>query len=194
MGMIAAGYNRFTGMDCPINTYGAAGRVYGLTAAPCKPCPRNMITDGQSRVNTSEACINDDGWGYASEGASRCAPGFYSAKGSRQPCLQCPSNRITADAAGLQRSITDCRVKPGFGIVGSGNGASGGAVPCGDVFNPDVTGLDSLQLAAFTVLECPVGYYNGEFIVGGKCRACPSASTTQAPGATNITDCSSESR
>jgi hypothetical protein len=45
--MIAQGANAFAGMDCPANTYGAAGRVYGLTSAPCKPCPRNMITDLQ---------------------------------------------------------------------------------------------------------------------------------------------------
>ena len=29
---------------------------------------RNMITDGQTKVNNSEVCINDDGFGYASEG------------------------------------------------------------------------------------------------------------------------------
>jgi hypothetical protein len=29
---------------------------------------RNMITDGQSKVSDSEVCINDDGFGYASEG------------------------------------------------------------------------------------------------------------------------------
>lgn len=112
----------------PINTYGAAGIVWGWAAAPCKPCPRcvsatvchtmqcpircavlwslcvaasplaalsqpqhsltvphpldtrvcskppfpaphrNMITDGQIKVNNSEVCINDDGFGYASEG------------------------------------------------------------------------------------------------------------------------------
>jgi hypothetical protein len=50
---------------------GAAGTVYGLMAAPCKPCPRNMITDGLTKVNSSDACINPDGFGYASEGASR---------------------------------------------------------------------------------------------------------------------------
>jgi hypothetical protein len=79
--MIATGRNAFTALDCPANTYGASARVYGLTAAPCKPCPRNMITDGLTRVNDSNACINDDGFGYDSEGSSRCAPGFYSWKG-----------------------------------------------------------------------------------------------------------------
>lgn len=67
--MIAAGANGYVGSDCPANTYGAAGKVYGLTAAPCKPCPRNMITD-MVRVNNSDECINPDGFGYASEGES----------------------------------------------------------------------------------------------------------------------------
>jgi hypothetical protein len=68
MGMIAQGKNLFVGKDCPVNTYGAAGKVYGWAAAPCKPCARNMITDGATRVNNSDVCINDDGFGYASEG------------------------------------------------------------------------------------------------------------------------------
>jgi hypothetical protein len=24
----------------PVNTYGVTGKLYGLNAAPCKPCPR----------------------------------------------------------------------------------------------------------------------------------------------------------
>jgi hypothetical protein len=47
--MIAQGKNLFVAKDCPINTYGAAGKVYGWAAAPCKPCPRNMITVRPSR-------------------------------------------------------------------------------------------------------------------------------------------------
>lgn len=62
-GMIASGPNTFAGMDCPANSYGAAGRVYGLRAAPCKPCPRNMVTDQLVNANSSDACINPDGFG-----------------------------------------------------------------------------------------------------------------------------------
>lgn len=69
-GMIAAGRNVFSGTDCPVNTYGVAARMYGRAAAPCKPCPRNMITDSAARVNSSDACVNPDGFGYASEGES----------------------------------------------------------------------------------------------------------------------------
>lgn len=87
--MIAQGRNVFAGSDCPINTYGAAGRVYGWASAPCKPCPRNMVTDNATRVNTSSACINPDGFGYSSEGVSKCAPAFYAAKGTLKPCIRC---------------------------------------------------------------------------------------------------------
>lgn len=66
--MIASGHNVFSAMDCPANAYGVSSKMYGLTAAPCKPCPRNMITDGVERVTDSDACINPDGFGYASEG------------------------------------------------------------------------------------------------------------------------------
>jgi hypothetical protein len=67
-GMIASGRNIFAAYDCPANSYGVTGKIFGLGAAPCKPCPRNMITDGLTRVNNSDACVNDDGFGYASEG------------------------------------------------------------------------------------------------------------------------------
>jgi hypothetical protein len=73
--MIAQGNNLFVGKECPINTYGAAGKVYGWAAAPCKPCPRNMITDGTTRVTSMDVCVNDDGFGYASEGKECCAGG-----------------------------------------------------------------------------------------------------------------------
>jgi hypothetical protein len=48
---------------------GAAGKVFGWASAPCKPCPRNMITDGYDGASNASACITDDGFGYTSEGA-----------------------------------------------------------------------------------------------------------------------------
>lgn len=71
MGIIAIGKDKHVGMACPANAYGAAGKMYGLTISACKPCSRNLVTDGVSRANGSEACVNDDGWGYNSDGASR---------------------------------------------------------------------------------------------------------------------------
>lgn len=49
--------------DCPTSTHTR------VCSKPPFPAPhRNMITDGQTKVNNSEVCINDDGFGYASEG------------------------------------------------------------------------------------------------------------------------------
>jgi len=182
-GMIADGKNTFSARDCPINTYGAAGKVYGLTAAPCKPCPRNMITDGLTRVNNTDACINPDGFGYASEGASRCSPGFYSAKGSRKPCQQCPPGRTTLDSASAQAVITDCFVKPGFGVVDSNRNQT-------DAFDINTSALNATQLASLPVLECPMGYFGQGNTTGAKCVLCTAGSTTEGSGSTTATDCS----
>jgi hypothetical protein len=150
MGMIADARNSYTAGWCPVNSYGASARVYGLTSAPCKPCPRNMITNGLAAQSTMDACINDDGFGYTSEGASRCAPGFYAAKGSRRPCTQCPAGRSTNDTAALQRTITDCWVLPGFGVVNSTRNSS-------NPFTITISGLSATQQANMPVAECPVG-------------------------------------
>jgi hypothetical protein len=69
-GMISQGNNQFSAVPCPKDTYGAADKVWGWAAAPCKPCPRNMITDGATRVTNMSVCVNDDGFGMASEGKS----------------------------------------------------------------------------------------------------------------------------
>lgn len=181
-GMIATGKNLFAAKDCPINTYGAAGKVYGWAAAPCKPCPRNMITDGLQKVNNSDVCINDDGFGYQSEGASRCAPGFYAVKGSRRPCRQCPTGRSTDNIPALQRLITDCWVKPGFGVVNSTANST-------DAFNPNTDGMSNETLVQLPVLECPIGYYGPGKSVGAECIACAPGSSTEAPGATSADQC-----
>lgn len=184
-GMIAAGNNIFTASDCPANTYGAAGKVYGLVAAPCKPCPRNMITNGLTNVNTSDLCINPDGFGYASEGASRCAVGFYALKGSRKPCQRCPTFRSTADNTTLQRLNTDCLVLPGYGLVSSVGNSSDGTG-----FLSDTSIYTDAQAAVMTVLECPLGYWGAGNSLRATCNKCPAGSTTEAPGSTKLDDCS----
>ena len=185
--MIASGKNTFTGWDCPENTYGASARVYGFAAAPCKPCPRNMITDGLVRVNTSDACINPDGFGYASEGASRCAPGFYSLKGSRKPCQKCPVGRTTADNTTQQRLFTDCYVKPGFGVVSSTSNTTDGSG-----FLSDTGGIPDDAAAVLSVLECPIGYYGTGLSLRATCTPCPLGSTTEEPGSVSADQCSSK--
>jgi len=181
-GMIAQGRNVFKGMDCPENTYGAAGKVYGWAAAPCKPCPRNMITDGLTNVNNSDVCINPDGFGYASEGASRCAPGFYASKGSRKACKRCPDGRTTEDDPSKQRYIGDCDVAPGYGVAG-------GSVANGDIFQADLSGLSEQQILDLTVLQCPTGYYGGGDSLTATCIKCPDGSTTKDPGSISVGQC-----
>jgi hypothetical protein len=66
------GFNIFAGQNCPEDTYGAAGKVYGWASAPCKPCARNLITDGLRMLSNASLCINPDGFGYQSEGAGTC--------------------------------------------------------------------------------------------------------------------------
>lgn len=144
-----------------------------------------MITDNKVKVNNSDICINDNGFGYASEGASRCAPGFYSAKGSRKLCQQCPTGRTTADNPSLQRFSTDCTVKAGSGVV---NSALNGT----DAFNINITAMNSTQQAKLAVLECPVGYFGVGGSINAKCTPCPAGSTTEQPGSTAVSACSGE--
>jgi hypothetical protein len=120
--------------------------------------------------------------GYASEGASRCAPGFYALKGSRRPCQSCGPCRTTLDNPAFQRLISDCIVQPGCGVADSSANLT-------DAFNPDTTGLDDTALAQLPTLECPMGYYGPGNATGAKCVACPDGSTTQQPGKTAVTDC-----
>lgn len=182
--MVASGQNKFVGMDCPVNTYGAAGKVYGLTAAGCKPCSRNLVTDGKLKVNSSEVCTNDDGWGYASEGASRCAPGFYNWKGSRRPCAQCPQFRTTFDDPKLQRNFTDCIVAEGYGIASSASNST-------DAYDVDVNSMTLEQLSTLPILECPVGKYGPGGSPAAKCAQCPNGHSTLRPAST-LADCTGE--
>jgi hypothetical protein len=109
------GANAYRASDCPENTYGASGKVYGLVAAPCKPCPRNMMTDGLIRVNNSDACINPDGFGYASEGLCRCLVGRFSSASRKSPVADCYG---IWDIAGAVGNLMLCWE---LGIFSSGN-------------------------------------------------------------------------
>jgi hypothetical protein len=141
-----------------------------------------MITDNRVKVNSSDVCINPDGFGYASEGASRCAPGFYSAKGSRKPCQQCAPGRSTLDLPAAQSVIEHCLVRQGFGVASSVRNTT-------DAFSIDTSALNATQLAALSVLECPVGTYGEGGSAGAKCLLCPAGSTTEAPGAISSSNC-----
>jgi hypothetical protein len=116
-------------------------------------------------------------------GASQCAPGFYSAKGSLEPCQQCPAGRTTVDNPQLQAFITDCIVKPGFGVINSS--AAGLAA-----FAVNTSNLTAQMQASLLVLECPVGYYGLGGEAGSTCTQCPCGSTTTVTGAASEDACS----
>lgn len=104
-------------------------------------------------------------------------------KGSRRPCQLCPAGRTTDSVLALQRLITDCWVKPGFGVVNSTANST-------DAFNPNTDGMSNETLVQMPVLECPIGYYGPGKSVGAECIACDVGSTTEAPGATSAAECS----
>jgi hypothetical protein len=119
-------------------------------------------------------------------GASRCAPAFYSAKGSLKPCLECPAGRSTLDDPAMQARITDCLVRPGHGVL---NSSAAGL----DAFSLDVSVMTAEQQAGLLVMECPIGYYGAGGEVGSTCTQCPCGSSTQATGATTEADCNGKS-
>jgi hypothetical protein len=119
-------------------------------------------------------------------GAARCAPAFYSAKGSLKPCQACPAGRSTLDDPTMQARITDCLVRPGHGVI---NSTAAGV----DAFSLDVSVMTAEQQAELLVMECPVGYFGAGGDVGSTCTKCPCGSSTQATGATTEADCNGKS-
>jgi hypothetical protein len=118
-------------------------------------------------------------------GASRCQPGFYSLKGSRKPCQQCPYGRTTADDTSQQRLPTDCYVRPGFGLV-----SSNGNTTDGTGYIADSSALLDDAAVAMPVLECPVGYWSAELSIKAVCTKCPTGSTTKESTQTAVEHCS----
>jgi hypothetical protein len=120
-------------------------------------------------------------------GASRCAPGFYSLKGSRKPCQKCPYGRITADDVSKQRLYTDCYVRPGFGLV-----TSTGNTTDGTGYLTNSGSLTDAAAAVMPVGECPIGYWGAGLSIRAVCTQCPTGSTTDEIARTAVDQCSSE--
>lgn len=115
----------------------------------------------------------------------RCAPAFYSAKGSLKPCLACPAFRTTADDPALQAYIIHCIVIPGYGVVNSTANKT-------DAFNIDTSAMDPYDQVKLNVMECPVGYYGPGGGTGSTCIKCPCGSTTTETGSTSDAACNGE--
>lgn len=167
---------------CPANTYGVANTTYGLINAPCKACTKNTFSAEGS--TSFKDCKNLAGFGYTSEGANQCPPGWWAAASSMEPCVQCPFCRTTSYTPGngsLQASEAHCLVAPGCG-VGFGN---------------DPSEWDNLDGTNGTAGKCPIGSYStstsdaGPTTANPTCTLCANGTSTSQPGAT---ECDGERR
>ena len=165
------------GLQCPINTYGVAGRVHGLRATPCKACPKNMRSP--AGANGFSVCTNPAGFGYTSEGANQCPPDFWAAADSMQPCIPCPKGRYTDYEPGrgdLQDSVDDCKVPKGHGVYSQ---------------DAPVPWEPSLLSSFLDAKPCPVGWFStGDTMLGVPsnnpvCRRCLPGSSTNEEGSEN---------
>jgi hypothetical protein len=127
-------------------------------------------------------------------GASRCAVGFFAAKGSLKACTRCPEGRTTADDPAQQEYIGQCIVDVGFGLAASivaGNlpenitQVAQGALPASTISAADMQQINTDQ--------CPTGFYGGGGSLLSTCVRCPGYFTTEGPGKTSDADCNGKS-
>lgn len=78
---------------CPENTYGVAAETFGLQAAPCKACTKNLKSPAGSTSYT--ACKNSAGFGYTSEGANQVRR-LYTCAARAAACELCRWQRPSA--------------------------------------------------------------------------------------------------
>ena len=159
---------------CPNNTYGVANTTFGLINAPCKACTKNTFSAAGS--TSFQDCKNRAGFGYTSEGANQCPPGWWAGAASMEPCVQCPSCRTTSYTPGdgaLQASEAHCLVAPGCGV--------GSDLPPSEWQNGTVDGPAG---------KCPIGSYStstsdaGPLTANTTCTVCELGTSTSQTGAT----------
>ena len=200
----ASGTTAFTASLCPINTYGAIELTWGLKFAPCKPCPRGLITL-EAGMTSADNCTNPSGWGYNGFTAEICASGSWAAPSTLMTCTDCPIYRNTTSISPLggipftdaisalplpstygtdQDHYTDCKVMAGYGVLTTANSVS----------------LSLEQKAALDIGECPIGTFGVGGEVASVCTACAATagdgsgglgpySTTEEAGAASAADC-----
>jgi hypothetical protein len=89
----------YRAVDCTSNSYGVANKMYGLTPAPCKACPTNLVAVRNASYPTSASfyTTNADGsGGFTSVRA--CVTVAGAASGSRLLQPACGSNRGLMEA------------------------------------------------------------------------------------------------
>jgi hypothetical protein len=167
---------------CPINTYGAQARTYGLQASPCRPCAPNLRTDpliNNTGWTNLTACYNLAGWGFTAQGvAAPCPDGTYNPERSFSPCRKCGPNRYTLE--GAQSSKADCLVMPGHGVV---------YVNQSWVVSDAAATMAADVAADLEVLECPASHFGPGGRVNSTCEVCPGGHVGEFPGAVNSTEC-----
>jgi hypothetical protein len=62
----------YTAFGCPVNTYGAATKTYGLYNVPCKLCQRGLVTAAASSTSL-DACVTRVGHGLYIEGSEQAS-------------------------------------------------------------------------------------------------------------------------
>ena len=198
--------NRATGLfvanQCPQDTYGAKELTYGLMFTPCKPCSKGLLTLGTGPWISHDDCVNPPGYGWDGFTASVCPAGFYSASGSMLRCAACPLYRNTTSTtppfndppaslpvpAGTgidQDDITDCKVVPGYGVVGN---------------TAALSSLTPQQKVDLDVQECEQGTYSVGGVIDSVCIPCSAGavgtlgaySTTRGTGSIGPSDCEGE--
>jgi hypothetical protein len=178
------GSNSYRATICAKNTYGLATKEYGLKSIPCTPCPRGLVTSSTGSTS-DQNCTNLAGWGVSGQTAEICGPAFYAAAGSREPCTRCPPNRNTTATGDFddttlpagtdgdaQDGIEDCKVVPGFGLVG---------------YTPGSQSVS--QLANFDTIECTIGSWSAGGIINSTCTACLGKRSTLGTASTSAADC-----
>jgi hypothetical protein len=78
-------------------------------------------------------------------------------------------------------------VEPGSGVAINMNGATSE-----DIFAGDLSGLSEQQILSLSVLQCPTGFYGLGNSLGSTCAKCPGQTTTQGPGALDVSQCDGE--
>lgn len=177
--MVSSAGGGFAARPCPAASYGPAETVWGLRLTPCRPCPKNMVTD-ITPATSLEHCINPAGFGIGSDGsAAACPTGSFTGKASMEACTRCAAGRTTLVQPAV--AATDCVVLPGHGVTNPDDPKAPFAV--------DVESRSKEELAKLPVLQCPVGLYSEGNGVGSPCMPCAAGATTEDDGSKSIEDC-----
>lgn len=135
---------------------------------------------------TNQNCINTAGCEWVAGACSQCESGWYSAPGDNA-CLSCESgfdSGWTSQHKTHPKGASSCSdwecASDYFPTDTNDDGNYDSCSPCNPATLPQ-----NAQFTDSCAWRCNTGYYKN----GTTCNSCPSNSTTNAPGATNISQC-----